>query len=38
MGSGLSVARTIFLSNGRLPHHWQHRVFSDGEVRTPMAC
>ena len=36
MGSGLSVARTVFLSNGRLPHHWQHRVFSDGEVRSPL--
>ena len=35
-GSGVSVARTLFLSNGRAPHHWQHRVFSDGEVFDPI--
>ena len=35
-GSGVSAARTFFLSNGRAPHHWQHRVFSDGEVFDPI--
>ena len=35
-GSGVSVGRTLFFSNGRLPHHWQHRVFSDGEVFDPI--
>ncbi len=35
-GSGLSATRTVFLSNGRLPHHWQHRIFSDGEVFDPI--
>jgi hypothetical protein len=34
-GSGMAVGRTIFLSNGRVPHHWQHRVFSDG-CATPL--
>lgn len=33
---GLSAARTLFLSNGKVPHHWQHRVFSDGEVFDPI--
>ena len=35
-GTGVGVGRTIFLSNGRAPHHWQHRVFSDGEVFDPI--
>ena len=34
--TGLSVARTLFLSNGAAPHHWQHRVFPDGEVLPPL--
>lgn len=32
----LCASRTYFLSNGRVPHHWQHRVFSDGEVFDPV--
>ena len=35
-GSGVSFARTLFFSNGAVPHHWQHRVFSDGEVFDPI--
>ena len=35
-GSGISATRTLFLSNGVVPHHWQHRVFSDGEVFDPI--
>ena len=35
-GSAVSCARTVLLSNGRVPHHWQHRVFSDGEVFDPI--
>jgi len=34
--TGLAVARTLFFSNGRPPHHWQHRVFPDGEVLEPL--
>ena len=29
---GLRAARSCFLSNGVVPHHWQHRVFPDGEA------
>ena len=35
-GSGVAAARSIFFSNGAVPHHWQHRVFSDGEVFDPI--
>ena len=35
-GSGLAATRTFFLSNGRVCHHWQHRVFPDGEVLEPV--
>ena len=34
--SAVGAARTVFLSNGKVPHHWQHRVFSDGEVFDPI--
>ena len=35
-GGGLSATRTFFLSNGRVCHHWQHRVFPDGDVLEPL--
>ena len=35
-GSGVAAGRTLFFSNGAVPHHWQHRVFSDGEVFDPI--
>ena len=35
-GSGVAAARSLCLSNGAVPHHWQHRVFSDGEVFDPI--
>ena len=34
--TGVASARTLFLSNCRPPHHWQHRVFPDGEVLEPL--
>ena len=34
--SGVGATRTYFLSNGLVPHHWQHRVFPDGEVLEPL--
>ena len=35
-GGGLAATRTFFLSNGRVCHHWQHRVFPDGDVLEPL--
>jgi len=35
-GGAVRCARTVFLSNGAVPHHWQHRVFSDGSVFDPI--
>ena len=34
--SGVGATRSYFLSNGLVPHHWQHRVFPDGEVLEPL--
>ena len=32
----LAASRSYFLSNGASAHHWQHRVFPDGDVLEPL--